>query len=116
MPIEPSPRFHSRIRVKSQILEQSLNSCGYEGSVLIFLVYFLPDTEISYSKTGNRYASNGVGVRVTSRVTSFFQTIITTITMLLSKYSSYSVSGFDFPRGPGAYAPRFCCGPLDSSV
>ena len=24
-------------------------------------------------------------------------------------------SGFDFPRGPGAYAPRFCCGPLDFS-
>ena len=23
--------------------------------------------------------------------------------------------GFDFPRGPGAYAPRFCCGPLDFS-
>ena len=25
-------------------------------------------------------------------------------------------SGFDFPRGPGAYAPRFCCGPIDFSV
>ena len=25
------------------------------------------------------------------------------------------VTGFDFPRGPGAYAPRFCCGPLDFS-
>ena len=25
------------------------------------------------------------------------------------------ISGFDFPRGPGAYAPRFCCGPLDFS-
>ena len=24
-------------------------------------------------------------------------------------------AGFDFPRGPGAYAPRFCCGPLDFS-
>ena len=23
--------------------------------------------------------------------------------------------GFDFPRGPGAYAPRFCCGLLDFS-
>ena len=22
-------------------------------------------------------------------------------------------AGFDFPRGPRAYAPRFCCGPLD---
>ena len=22
-------------------------------------------------------------------------------------------SGFDFPWGPGAYVPRFCCGPLD---
>ena len=27
----------------------------------------------------------------------------------------WGVSGFDFPRGPGAYAPRFCCGPLDFS-
>ena len=25
------------------------------------------------------------------------------------------ITGFDFPRGPGAYAPRFCCGPLDFS-
>ena len=25
------------------------------------------------------------------------------------------LSGFDFPGGPGAYAPRFCCGPLDFS-
>ena len=25
-------------------------------------------------------------------------------------------SGFDIPRGPGANAPRFCCGPLDFSV
>ena len=25
-------------------------------------------------------------------------------------------SGFDFPRGPGGYAPRFCCGLLDFSV
>ena len=24
-------------------------------------------------------------------------------------------AGFDSPRGPGAYAPRFCCGPLDFS-
>ena len=23
--------------------------------------------------------------------------------------------GFNIPRGPGAYAPKFCCGPLDFS-
>ena len=23
----------------------------------------------------------------------------------------YHAAGFNFPRGPGAYAPRFCCGP-----
>ena len=27
----------------------------------------------------------------------------------------YPITGFDFPSGPGAYAPRFCCGPLDFS-
>ena len=26
------------------------------------------------------------------------------------------MTGFDFPWGFGAYAPRFCCGPLDLSV
>ena len=26
-----------------------------------------------------------------------------------------TTAGFDFPRGPGGYAPRFCCWPLDFS-
>ena len=30
-------------------------------------------------------------------------------------YFSSIPSRFDFPRGPGAYAPRFCSGPLDFS-
>ena len=26
------------------------------------------------------------------------------------------LAGFDFPRGPGAYAPRFCSGPLGFQI
>ena len=32
----------------------------------------------------------------------------------IQNYTLY-MSGFNIPRGPGAYAPRFCCGPLDFS-
>ena len=36
-------------------------------------------------------------------------------TIPMSVMRMVCVAGFDFPRGPGAYAPRFCCGPLDFS-
>ena len=28
----------------------------------------------------------------------------------------FVITGFDFPRGPGAHAPRLFCGPLDFPV
>ena len=33
----------------------------------------------------------------------------------VSKWCLDALPGFDFPRGPGAYAPRFCCGLPDFS-
>ena len=32
-----------------------------------------------------------------------------------NRLSQMDITRFNLPRGPGAHALRFCCGPLDSS-
>ena len=63
-------------------------------------------------------STNGSVVRL---VDAFQGTPLQTF-MVRSSFSIYAFlresvepSGFDFPRGPGANAPRFCCGLLDFS-
>ena len=43
-----------------------------------------------------------------------FNDLKTIVFLILLHYFAFFLvsAGFDFPRGPGAYAPRFCFGPL----